>query len=562
MGLSDSIYTDSSNGQDHQASFSDCPASVSLLITKDQRRQLQEMGVGEDEIRNMTPAQAHERLGIKLSPAFDVGCFEEDFAELPPAPPKGETPSAAPVEQQPHTANGQISEEPRIEQPIGREPNIDWAKLMEEDWGDEAPHDVGNAGGISNRPCIGDARDTSSGAPAQPQLEASAPPRDIDPELLKLLPTAEDDEAAPPPEWLVQGLIEENTDVALYAPLSFLKSFVALDLCYAVATGINALGTLPVLKQAPVIYFCGEGYQDIRKKRRAAWEIEHGFAPFKVPEIWFAPGVPLVNDQELIDKYVKVIQYRTGGKPIGLFAIDTLNRMLNGQDEDKAHVASRYLNVVSEIRKQVGGTSLTIGHMSHKTDNWDERGSSAFPAGFDTILWIIQHDKDEETGVHTITLRVRKQKSIDDEQRYYLQSKVVVTPNGPSLVLVSCTLEEAKAAIGKKGKITVTADMVHDALKHSTDGRMTTAYLARKILELHQNIGITEETIRKTLNRQRDGRFAKFKHEHGWILPTPAHWEPQAQNFLDDLNAVSTGYATVPVVWTASGENKLRLVAG
>src|SRR5260370_42105262 len=118
MGLSNSIYTDSSNGQDHQASFSDCLASVSLLITKDQRHQLQEMGVGEDEIRNMTPAQAHERLGIKLYPAFDVGCFEEDFAELPPAPASRETASPAPVEQQPHSANGQISEDPPIEQPM------------------------------------------------------------------------------------------------------------------------------------------------------------------------------------------------------------------------------------------------------------------------------------------------------------------------------------------------------------------------------------------------------------------------------------------------------------
>jgi hypothetical protein len=393
-----------------------------------------------------------------------------------------------------YRANGQFPQE------------VDWRKLIEEE-----------AVEVPNRPRLDPVGETS-----------------IDPELLKLLPTAEDDEAAPPPAWLIEGLIEENTDVALYAPLSFLKSFVAVDICYAVATGINALGVLPVLKQAPVVYFCGEGYQDIRKKRRAAWEMEHGFEPFKVADIWFAPGVPLVTDEELIEKYVKVIQYRIGGRPIGLFAIDTLNRMLNGQDEDKAHVASRYLNVVSAIRKQVGGTSLTIGHMSHKSDDQDERGSSAFPAGFDTILWITHHQKDEETGVHTITLRVRKQKSIDGGQKFYLQSKVVITPSGPSIVLVSCTEEQAREALTKKGKITVTAELVHDALKRAS-GHMTTAVLARKLLELNPNLGITEETIRKTLTRQREGRFANFRHEKGWALPAPAHWEQQPKNFLDDL---------------------------
>jgi hypothetical protein len=36
---------------------------VSLMITQTQKEMLRGMGVSEEEIRNMTPAQAHEKLG-------------------------------------------------------------------------------------------------------------------------------------------------------------------------------------------------------------------------------------------------------------------------------------------------------------------------------------------------------------------------------------------------------------------------------------------------------------------------------------------------------------------
>jgi hypothetical protein len=356
-------------------------------------------------------------------------------------------------------------------------------------------------------------------------------------DMLKLLPSAEDDANAPPPQWLVDGLIEQNTDVALYAPLSFLKSFVALDLCFAVATGRAALGVLPVLQRGPVVYFCGEGYHDIRQRRRCAWEIEHGFQPFNVPDIWFAPGVPVINDEQVIERYIAAIKHRTAGQPLALFALDTLNRALNGMDEDRASTASRYFNVVSEIRKQTGGTSLTIGHMSHKSNDRDERGSSAFPAGYDTILWIADHHKDEETGTHTLRIRVRKQKSIEDGAEFYLQSKLVGTPAGHSLVLGPLTEDAYRQALARKDKITIAEEMVEAALKElATPGIIIgTIALARKIRELNPDPVSSEETVRKTLSRQRSKRFAKFAAEpSGWTLPRD-RWGSDGRSFIDQL---------------------------
>ena len=39
-------------------------SGVSLMITRRQKAALRDLGVSEDEIRHMTPAQAHARLGL------------------------------------------------------------------------------------------------------------------------------------------------------------------------------------------------------------------------------------------------------------------------------------------------------------------------------------------------------------------------------------------------------------------------------------------------------------------------------------------------------------------
>jgi hypothetical protein len=65
-----------------------------------------------------------------------------------------------------------------------------------------------------------------------------------DKSFINLFPTAEDDRLAPYPKWLIKGLIEENTDNAIYAPGQHLKSFIALDISYSIATGHLAFWTL------------------------------------------------------------------------------------------------------------------------------------------------------------------------------------------------------------------------------------------------------------------------------------------------------------------------------
>jgi hypothetical protein len=72
------------------------------------------------------------------------------------------------------------------------------------------------------------------------------------------------------PEYLIDGLIESSSLVQMFGDPGAGKSFLALDVAACVATG-KAFHGLEV-KQGPVIYVAGEGYNGIRR-RLTGWEI-------------------------------------------------------------------------------------------------------------------------------------------------------------------------------------------------------------------------------------------------------------------------------------------------
>lgn len=272
------------------------------------------------------------------------------------------------------------------------------------------------------------------------------PPPDDDPEpagedpFAALWPNAEDDKNCPPLRYVIDKLIPEDCDVYLFGPTGSLKSFIVTAILESIATGKPVL-TREVNETGPVFYFAGEGYRALRTKRRAAWEIHHGYEPFTVPDIWFAQAVPYVNNPKLVDSYVKGMKARLEGRPCAAFAVDTLNRALNGEDEDKSNVAAKYLNLMQAIRKEVGGVSITVGHTGWDTSR--SRGSSAYPANYDVILQVTRNHYDPETKTHTVEIRVNKMKDDEPGDMYWLQTVKVDTPHGDSLALVECDREVA-----------------------------------------------------------------------------------------------------------------------
>ncbi|HEX3862117.1 MAG TPA: AAA family ATPase [Stellaceae bacterium] len=348
--------------------------------------------------------------------------------------------------------------------------------------------------------------------------------------------TRQHDKAAPPPKYMIEGLLQEDTHNALYAPKSFLKSFLALDLSYAIATALKAFGSLPVIEPGPVVYFAGEGHDDVVKNRSCAWEIAHEFLPYEVDNIIFAHGAPYVNQPAVVDQAIADIKGWLGaGRKAKLTVIDTLNRALNGEDEDRAHTASKYLNMLKRITDEIGGATLTVAHLGKDTSRGG-RGTSAFEAGFDTVMYITEHAHDLDSDEHVITVEVRYQKVGPDGAKYRLKSRQVKTDDGYSLVLEPCTETEmaqvAKAATtGKIDRNTILDALTEMGRGHG--GYVTTGKLAEYLADKY---GKKKDSVQRTLNRKRD-EFAEFRvGVDGWALPLDASPMPvnhPGQNGLD-----------------------------
>jgi hypothetical protein len=363
-----------------------------------------------------------------------------------------------------------------------------------------------------------------------------------------LWPTRQEDRRRPPPKWLVQDLIQENTDVFIYGPTGSLKSFLALALGFGICTGKPVLG-FEVLTTGPVFYWCGEGYYDLSSKRCVAWEMAHGYEPYSDLGLRIAEAVPTITDQELIDRYVRGardVLKSLGVEKAGGFIIDTMSRALAGQDEDKSSVATRYLNIVQAIRQAIGGISITIGHTGWDTTR--SRGSSAYPQGYDTQIRL-RGVKNPETRQHTVEIYMQKQKGMDAEQTYYAQSRYVAGHDEfhGSLVLDRVDEEVGGPAFaaanttdkGDKGLSTQEVEAGIKALKQFGGVEKNTSKLARKIAE---QTGRNAETVRITLatGHEPGSRFYKYWHnDEGWCMPG-CHLEGCLEPISSQLSSLKT----------------------
>jgi len=192
--------------------------------------------------------------------------------------------------------------------------------------------------------------------------------------------TALDNQSNP----LIHGIMGQGEISAIYGYPESGKSFAALDICHAIATGTPWNGRK--VTQGAVLYVAAEGGPTIRKRFRAL-RTKHGKT--NVPMRLLRYAIDMRTGTYDAKRLCELIKQRGEemGQPIRLVVIDTLSEALAG-GTDVEHMNLFIHN--AKIVKNTTGANVLVIHHPGKDASKGPRGSSAFRGWVDTLIEV--HD--------------------------------------------------------------------------------------------------------------------------------------------------------------------------
>lgn len=194
-----------------------------------------------------------------------------------------------------------------------------------------------------------------------------------------------------PPDFLIDHVLESNTNAAFIGASGGGKSFAAVDMSASVATG--SLWNGHATKCGLVIYLAGEGHRGLRRRFKA-WSIAKGIDLSAAPLFLSDCAFPINNAIDTLrttEAIERIVAARGGQPPVAIF-IDTLHRHFAGDESSAEDMGTYIINVDEYLRRPFGCTVVTVHHVGHgATDR--ARGSSAFRAALDWEYLITRTDR-------------------------------------------------------------------------------------------------------------------------------------------------------------------------
>lgn len=202
-----------------------------------------------------------------------------------------------------------------------------------------------------------------------------------------------------PLEPLLGDLLHCNTLARAIGPSGTFKSFVLLDICAHIGTGMKWHGNYA--RQGLVVYLVAEGAEGIRKRVRA-WEQHHGVRMDNV-RFLARPVQAMDPEWEVLTEVMRRME------PV-LIVVDTQARVTVGIEENSNTEMGRVVARLDRLRVVSGACVTLVHHTGHQGEHG--RGASAVKGALHSELMISR--KGDRLSNFMLTVKSGKQK--DEEE--------------------------------------------------------------------------------------------------------------------------------------------------
>ena len=234
---------------------------------------------------------------------------------------------------------------------------------------------------------------------------------------------------AKPPSFHVKGVLPQAALAVIYGAPSSGKTFLAMDIGFAVAQGVPWRGLKTI--QGTVAYIAAEDSHGVRMRAKAyaqEHKVEH--MPFYI--LGAAPNFRDFDDMTQVAKAVVALG------DVSLIFVDTWARALAGGDENSAKDVGEAVTLCAKLNRATGATVILIHH-SGKDSTKGARGSTALLGACDAEIEVTRNINDR-------IAKVTKVKNSVDGMEYGFKLRIVpVGVDDDNEVVTSCVVEHTAA---------------------------------------------------------------------------------------------------------------------
>ena len=316
------------------------------------------------------------------------------------------------------------------------------------------------------------------------------------------------------PKWLIKNIIEEESLTQIYGAPKSGKSFIAIAMSCAIATGQDFYGNKAFKK--PVLYIVGEGLRGCKRRLSA---IQQGMYSLKGAPLYLSDRAVRIGDKDDFERLVQEIEaVKSIEGDIGMIVVDTFQRNFGGGNENSAEDVGNFIHQLDGLISTYGCNVCIVHHSGHEGTR--ARGSSVIGASLDYEFKVQRTDKNDQMFV-SFQQTLNKDGQGMSEKNFVFKEVDLI---GEGLELTSGFLELTDIDFKSKDKLTYKQKLVLEALEresifadkdHPEDHYFFPKDLKDKVRDSNGNI-MSVESIKKLLKKLVELEEVKYLETVGY----------------------------------------------